>query len=790
MEGARSMHKDKRLINRIVGVTLLAALSLMLIGGAGAGMNNANAAARLTTPPQAPQSEVLRVYFRSLAERDSLAAEFGAEEIPTTDGFLTLWVDQKVHSELQARGLRVEIDQEHTKEVNSLRWQSNGNTFYGGYRTTEEVQDFMDQMVAAHPTLAVKVDIGDSWCKIHAGSCTQPSPYNGYDLLVMHITNQAISGPKPVFWYDTGIHSREIATTEVSMRYISWLLDGYNTNPDAHWLVDYHDIWVMPMFNPDGHHIVEAGGGGSNPYYQRKNANNTNGCTTWPPSSGNHFGTDLNRNFSFLWNCCGGSSSAPCGETYHGPTAASDPETQQVTNQVRLLIPDQRGPNNGDAAPLTATGVYHNMHSNASLDLYPWGWTGAASPNGNDLAQIGSHLSAVNAGGNGYQACQPPNCLYGVDGDAVDWGYGELGAASFTTEIGGGSFFPPYTQVDSIFNLNKGALIYQAKIARTPYLTARGPDANLVATNPMTVTQGTPSDLTATITHNWTGNHYSQNIAAAEYYIDTPPWAGGTAIAMTGDFNSTSVPVQASIDTGSLSPGRHIIFVRGRGINDYEGYHSWGPISAAFLDVTPSGGATPTPTNTNTPQPTNTPTPGACDMNFSDVSPSDYFYEAVHYLFCNGVISGYGDGTFRPYNNTKRGQLSKIIVLAEGWPIDTSGGPHFTDVPDGSTFYDYIETAYNHTVINGYQDGTFRPDNNITRAQLSKIIVLAQGWPTDTTGGPHFSDVSESNPFYGYIETAFNHGIITGYGDGTFRPDNNATRGQISVIVYRAVTNP
>src|SRR5205085_8392037 len=139
-------------------------------------------------------------------------------------------------------------------------------------------------------------------------------------------------------------------------------------------------------------------------------------------------------------------------------------------------------------------------------------------------------------------------------------------------------FFPPYSQVDSLFNQNKGALIYQAKLARAPYLTARGPDVNLVATNPMTVTQGEGSSLTATITHNWTANHYSQNIAAAEYYIDTPPWAGGTAIAMTGDFNSTTVPVQATINTGSLAPGRHIIFVRGRGINDYEGYHSWGNI--------------------------------------------------------------------------------------------------------------------------------------------------------------------------------------------------------------------
>src|SRR5207253_11398075 len=103
---------------------------------------------------------------------------------------------------------------------------------------------------------------------------------------------------------------------------------------------------------------------------------------------------------------------------------------------------------------------------------------------------------------------------------------------------------------------------------------------------------------------------------------------------------------------------------------------------------------------------------------------------------------------------TTRAQLTKIVVLAEGWPIDTTGGPHFSDVSPSDPFYDYIETAYNRGIITGYQDGTFRGDNNVSRAQLCKIIVNAQGWPIDTTGGPHFTDVPPSNPFYNFIETA------------------------------------
>ena len=150
---------------------------------------------------------VMRVYFHDNAERDRLAVELGAEEVATTQGFLTVIGDQAMYKSIIARGLRVEIDEHETQALNSFRW---GDTFYSGYKSVEEMQTFLDQMVAAYPTLAQKVDIGDSWCKAHPG-CTLPAPYAGYDIWALHITNQAIAGPKPVFFYDGAIHSREIA---------------------------------------------------------------------------------------------------------------------------------------------------------------------------------------------------------------------------------------------------------------------------------------------------------------------------------------------------------------------------------------------------------------------------------------------------------------------------------------------------------------------------------------------------------------------------------------------------
>jgi hypothetical protein len=208
--------------------------------------------------------------------------------------------------------------------------------------------------------------------------------------------------------------------------------------------------------------------------------------------------------------------------------------------------------------------------------------------------------------------------------------------------------------------------------------------------------------------------------------------------------------------------------------------------------VTASATATPTLIGTASPTPissTASPTSTICSIAFfTDVQPSDYFYEAVQYLYCQGVVSGY-EYEFRPYNNTTRGQLCKIVVLGFNIPLNTNGGPHFSDVPLTDPFYAYIETAFNGNIVSGYSDGTFRPANNVTRAQLCKIAVTAAGWPDYTPSTPTFSDVPASNPFYVYIETAYCHGIISGYSDGTFRPGNYAIRGQICKIVYEALVS-
>jgi len=192
-----------------------------------------------------------------------------------------------------------------------------------------------------------------------------------------------------------------------------------------------------------------------------------------------------------------------------------------------------------------------------------------------------------------------------------------------------------------------------------------------------------------------------------------------------------------------------------------------------------------------------------CTIQFSDVTdPGAYYYVGVYYLACHGVISGYSDGTFRPFNQTTRGQLAKIVALGFHLPITPppANGHSFSDVPADDVFFPYVESAAAAGLVSGYTCGGagepcdtaarpyYRPSANVTRGQLAKIVVRAAGWALLSPPVATFTDVPVSNVFYPYVETAACHGILSGYNDGSFRPGNPATRGQIAKIVTAALT--
>jgi hypothetical protein len=160
-------------------------------------------------------------------------------------------------------------------------------------------------------------------------------------------------------------------------------------------------------------------------------------------------------------------------------------------------------------------------------------------------------------------------------------------------------------------------------------------------------------------------------------------------------------------------------------------------------------------------------------ISFTDVPPDNTFHPFVQCLACRSILSGYHDGTFRPNASLTRGQLAKIVSNAARF-ADRIEGQTFQDVPPSNTFYEQIERMASRGVIGGYPCGGeaepcgpenkpyFRPNANATRGQISKIVSEAKGY-TDPAGTQIFQDVPPSNPFYTWIQGLGSRGIMGGY---------------------------
>jgi S-layer homology domain len=232
-------------------------------------------------------------------------------------------------------------------------------------------------------------------------------------------------------------------------------------------------------------------------------------------------------------------------------------------------------------------------------------------------------------------------------------------------------------------------------------------------------------------------------------------------------------------------------------------------LAAAVVCV--SATAAPTPSATSDRQQVQT-----CADTFTDVCPGDWFYSYVLDLYNVGAISGYPDSTFRPANLISRAQVMKVLVLALDLDASPPSSAKFADVPNGSTFYPFVEIGYANGLTSGYACGGpnepcdpqqrpyFRPANNVTRAQLSKVIVIGAHLDPLSPPTATFADVPAGSTFYGYIERAVAETIISGYACGGsgepcpgryFRPNGTATRAQASKMIsiarqHRATPTP
>ena len=542
-------------------------------------------------PAEPTGPTVVRLYVKDRDHLNAVAGRLDIWEAHPDQNYVVAAVSPAQYRWLQDLGYQLEVDAEKTSRLEMTAALDPRFYYFDSFYPNANgryVVNFLHDVNVAYPNLTDLYDIGDAWLTGQLGE-------HDRDMWVLRITNEDPAygdvHDKPAFFLFAAVHAREVAVPELAIRYINYLTTGYNgeggygQDADVTWLVNHNVAYVLVMQNPDGHWVNEQKSTGTN---RRKNMDNDDGC----PDPGN-WGVDLNRNHSFRWGCCNGSSPDPCYETYRGPGRASEPETQAFQNFFTAVMHDQNGPNGDDeqppAAPDTTTGIFISLHSYGDLVLWPWGFDAwGPAPNDAQMATIGRKFAY-------YNGANPSGTIwYDVDGATDDWTYGKFGIPSYTFEVGpeGGNcsgFFPLYGCIDGIDGMprnfwaeNKSAFLYAHKIARTPYMTAYGPDTEVVVVAPSPGFQGMLVDLMATVADHRYGGDPVQPIAAAEYFADAPG-EDGTGVPLNpvdGAWGGLSEEVKAVVDTASLAPGKHYLLVHGQNNTG-----DWGPFTAVFLDV-------------------------------------------------------------------------------------------------------------------------------------------------------------------------------------------------------------
>ena len=178
-------------------------------------------------------------------------------------------------------------------------------------------------------------------------------------------------------------------------------------------------------------------------------------------------------------------------------------------------------------------------------------------------------------------------------------------------------------------------------------------------------------------------------------------------------------------------------------------------------------------------------------LPFTDVGTGDWFYEAVKYAYDNGIMNGAGNNLFAPTANLTRGQICQVLYNLEGTPAAGSGA--FTDVADGQWYADAVNWAAANDIIDGYGNGKFGPEDDITREQMAQILcnyaafkdcdVSVQGDLATFNDGAKTSDWALSA-----MKWAVGTGLLQGH-NGNLNPTGTATRAEVAQILMNFCEN-
>lgn len=179
--------------------------------------------------------------------------------------------------------------------------------------------------------------------------------------------------------------------------------------------------------------------------------------------------------------------------------------------------------------------------------------------------------------------------------------------------------------------------------------------------------------------------------------------------------------------------------------------------------------------------------------DFTDVSRSDWYYQFVDYVTSKGYFNGVADKTFAPAENMTRAMFVTVLFRFDSAKGDRSQSA-FTDVAPGEWYTDAINWAAANRIVDGVGDGKFAPNDPITRAQMCTMIerylaLYKKAWKVTLPETGSVSVMVDENAIPAYalaaVKQCQRHGLVNGFEDGTFRPNELSTRAQVAAVIYR-----
>jgi carboxypeptidase T len=380
----------------------------------------------------APERGLYEVSGADTAAERTDVGRTGVDVLGVHDGVMEVVATPAQAAALRSRGLDLSLAGDWTALLAARGGGTRAGDFPAGdegYHTHDEVVAALASAAAAHPGIAAVSSIGAS--------------YEGRDIPVIKISDGvAADEAEPEVLFTCTMHAREHLTTEMCLHIVDRFTSGYGSDPAVTRFVDDREIHVVPSLNPDGAEYDIAGG-----EYRgwRKNRQ---------PNADGTVGTDLNRNFPYKWNCCGGSSGSPAADTYRGPAAASTPEVRALRAFVGSRV----------VGGVQQIKGHIDFHTFSELVLWPFGHTHDTVTEGMTQAEydrfqsIGRQMAASN----GYTPDQSSG-LYLTDGDINDWMWGTHRVLSYCFEMyppSGGldGFYPPDEDIAAQTSRNDGAV--------------------------------------------------------------------------------------------------------------------------------------------------------------------------------------------------------------------------------------------------------------------------------------------------------------------------------------------